>query len=350
MRSRPVHSIPAGQTNTVLVSQNEGMRAAVAICQDPSNPLEGLVVQDMPEPQAVPGWVKVKVVASSLNPHDLWTLKGVGHPAERIPMILGCDAAGYLEDGTPVIVHPVFGDAQRGHGDITMDPQRALLSEVHNGGFAEWVLVPETHVVPKPDYFSFEEAAVLPIAWGTAYRMLFTRAGLKPGDKVLVQGATGGVASAAISLAKAAGATVYATTRDDANFDFAKKAGADEVFLTGARLPERVDIVVETIGEATWSHSLKALRPGGTVVICGATSGPNASADLNRVFYQQLSVIGSTGCTVDEFTHLLAFMQSEGLRPTITDTVSLENIHEGFQKLLAGKQLGKIAVRVSEEN
>lgn len=324
------------------------MRAAVATSQNFDHPLDCLEIQDAPEPEAKPGWARVRVVASSINPHDLWTLRGVGHPADRIPIILGCDAAGYTDDGRAVLVHPVIASADRGNGDPTMDPQRALLSEMHNGAFAEYVMVPETNLVPKPDFLTFEEAAALPVAWGTAYRMLFTRAGLQAGDRVLIQGATGGVASAAIALARAAGAVVYATTRDESKFDFARECGAHEVFLSGARLPERVDIVVETIGEATWSHSLKALRPGGTVVICGATSGPNANADLGRVFYQQLSIIGSTGCTVTELRGLLRLMETAGLRPKIEHTVSLENIREGFELLMAGANRGKIAVKVSE--
>jgi len=323
------------------------MRAAVAISQNYDSPLDGLVLRDEPEPITKPGWARVRVVASSLNPHDVWTLRGVGHPAERIPIILGCDASGYTDDGQAVVVHPVIADWDRGLGDSTMDPERALLSETVNGGFAEFVLVPEVNLIPKPDYFSFEEAASLPVAWGTAYRMLFTRAGLKAGDRVLVQGATGGVASAAIALARSAGATVYATVRDDENMAFALESGAHEVFLSGGRLPQRVDIVVDSVGEATWSHSLKSLRPGGTVVTCGATSGPQPNADLTRVFYQQLSIIGSTGCTAPELKALMRLMESTGLRPPISRTVSLENIREGFEALIEGKHRGKIAVAVT---
>ena len=323
------------------------MRAAVAVGQDYENPLACLEVKDVPIPEARPGWTRVRVVASSLNPHDLWTLRGVGHPAERIPIILGCDAAGYTDDGEAVIVHPVLGDADRGFGDVTFDPQRALLSETINGAFAEYVLVPNENIIPKPDFLNFDEAAALLIAWGTAYRMLFTRVGLKAGDRVLVQGVNGGVASAAIRLARAAGATVYATARDEQSFAFGLESGAHDVFLSGARLPQRVDIVVDSVGEATWSHSLKSLRPGGTVVTCGATSGPNANADLNRIFYQQLSVIGSTACTPTEMSALLRFLESEQIRPPISASYDLENIHDAFQALIDGKHEGKIGIRIS---
>ena len=325
------------------------MRAAVAVSQNPDNPLEGLALQDIDEPEVQPGWAKVRLVSASLNPHDVWTLKGVGHPADRIPMTLGCDGAGYTQDGNPVIIYPVIADAARGMGDMTMDPQRSIISELYNGTFAEYIVVPEANLVPKPEWLSFDEAAAMGIAWGTAYRMLFTRANLKAGDRVLVQGASGGVASAAIALAKAAGATVYVTARDERKRQFALDLGADAAFESGARLPERVDIVVETIGEATWSHSLKALRPGGTVVICGATSGPNANADLNRVFYQQLSIIGSTTCTLAEFYSCLRVMEESGARPVIDHTVDLGQITKGFESLIGGQNLGKIVVHISEE-
>lgn len=323
------------------------MRAAVAVSQDYDNPLAGLELKDIPTPEVKPGWTRVRVVASSLNPHDVWTLRGVGHPAERIPIVLGCDAAGYTDDGQAVVVHPVMGDANAGFGDMTLDPNRALLSETINGSFAEYVIVPTENIIPKPDYLSFEEAASLLVAWGTAYRMLFTRAGVKAGDRVLVQGVNGGVASAAIRLARAAGATVYATARDEASFAFGLESGAHEVFLSGARLPQRVDVVVDSVGEATWSHSLKSLRPGGTVVTCGATSGPNANADLNRIFYQQLSVVGSTGSTPSEMAALLRLMESQQIHPPVAATYALENIHEAFQALIDGTHQGKIAISVS---
>lgn len=325
------------------------MRAAVATSQNLDNPLEGLSLQDMPDPEVPTGWARVRLISASLNPHDVWTLRGVGHPAERIPMILGCDGSGYTDDGQPVIIYPVVADAARGMGDMTMDPQRSIISELYNGTFAEYITVPESSLIPKPEWLSFDEAAAMGIAWGTAYRMLFTRAGLTAGDRVLVQGSSGGVASAAISLAKAAGATVYVTVRDERKRQFALDLGADKAFEPGARLPQRVDIVVETVGEATWSHSLKSLRPGGTVVICGATSGPNANADLNRIFYQQLSIIGSTTCTLAEFYNCLRVMEESGARPTIDHVVDLEHIHQGFESLIEGNNLGKIVVHISKE-
>jgi NADPH:quinone reductase-like Zn-dependent oxidoreductase len=320
------------------------MRAAVATDQNHDAPLSCLELREWPDPEPRPGWTRVRLRAASLNPHDLWTLRGIGHPKERIPIVLGCDGAGVTDDGREVVIHPVMGDPGRGDGDLTLDPQRSLMSEVSDGTLAEYVLVPDRMLVDKPASLGFEEAACLGVAWGTAYRMLFTRGGVRAGSRVLVQGGNGGVASAAISLAAAAGARVYATARTEEKRDFALACGATEVFESGARLPERVDTVIETIGEATWSHSLKSLRPGGAIVIAGATSGAMPPADLARVFYQQLSVIGSTGCTLTEFEALLRTVDASGVRPSF-EAIGFDEIPQGFARMLAGDLAGKIVVR-----
>jgi NADPH:quinone reductase-like Zn-dependent oxidoreductase len=241
-------------------------------------------------------------------------------------------------------VHPTMGDADAGRGDETLDPNRVLLSERHNGGFAEYIVVPDRCVVDKPACLSFEEAACLPVAWSTAYRMLFTQAGIRSGDRVLVQGAGGGVASAAIALAAAAGATVYATSRTEQKRRFALESGAHAVFEPLARIPDRVDVVIETVGEATWAHSLRCLRPGGTVVIAGATTGTKPNAELGRIFYQQLRVIGSTGGTRNETIAMLRLLEDTGIRPHIDRVLPLERIHEGFQAMIDGDLLGKIVI------
>ena len=321
------------------------MLAAVAVRQDPDDPLSGLELREVPKPSPAPEWTVVRVVAAALNHHDLWTLRGVGHPAERLPMVLGCDAAGIDEDGNEVVVHPVIGDPAAGGGDETLDPDRALLSERHDGAFAELLCVPRRNLVPKPASLSFEEAACLPVAWLTAYRMLFTQARIRPGDRVLVQGAGGGVATAAIRLARAAGATVYATSRSAAKLELARELGAHAAVPSGARLPERVDVVVETVGAATWEHSLKSLRPGGTVVVAGATSGANPPADLGRIFYLQQRVLGSTGGTRREFEAMLRFVDNAGIRPRIDRVLPLAEIHTGFRAMLGGRLGGKVVVR-----
>ena len=228
-------------------------------------------------------------------------------------------------------------------GDETLDPKRSLLSEVHPGTLAERVAVPRRNVVPKPASLSFEEAACLPTAWLTAYRMLFTQGGLKPGDSVLVQGAGGGVATALISLAAAAGLRTFATSRDETKRKKALELGAADVFEPGARLPQRVDAVMETVGAATWGHSLKALRPGGTVVISGATSGPNPDrTELNRVFFLQLRVQGSTMGTRDELRALAEMLDVTGTRPLIDRTLPLDQAKDGFAAMVDGDLFGKV--------
>lgn len=323
------------------------MRAAVAVAQNEADPLSGLELRDdHPEPGRRDGWTRVRVMHSSLNPHDVWTLRGIGHPAERIPIVLGCDAAGLTEDGRRVVIHPVLGDPLRGGGDQTLDPRRALLSETIDGGLADVLSVPDENVVPIPDSLSSAEASCLGVVWGTAYRMLFTRAGVRAGDRVLVQGGAGGVSSAAIAMAAAAGATVYATARSDDKREHAMSMGARLALEPGARLPERVDVVIETVGEATWSHSLRSVRPGGTIVVAGATSGGMPPADLQRVFYQQLRIVGSTGCTRTEFESMLRLLDSTGVRPTFEE-IGFDDIPGGYRRLIAGDVRGKIVVDLS---
>ena len=318
------------------------MRAAYASAINPDDPLAGLTVGERPDPTPEEGWVSVEVRASALNHHDLWSLRGVGLPADRLPMILGCDAAGLDDDGNEVVVHAVIGDPAW-QGDETLDPRRSLLSERHQGTLADEVVVPRRNLVPKPAELSFEEAACLPTAWLTAYRMLFTQADLAPGATVLVQGAGGGVATALIALGRAAGLRVWATSRDEEKRAKALELGADQVFESGARLPERVDAVMETVGAATWSHSVKSLRQGGTIVISGATSGPNPKAtELNRIFFLQLRVHGSTMGTRDELDRLVRFLRTTGVRPLIDGVMPLEDAAKGFERMAAGDVVGKI--------
>jgi NADPH:quinone reductase-like Zn-dependent oxidoreductase len=320
------------------------MRAVYAARIDPDDPLAGLEVGEREEPEVRDGWATVAVRAASLNHHDIWSLRGVGLPAERLPMILGCDAAGVDEDGAEVIVHSVIG-SDDWRGDETLDPKRTLLSELHPGTLAERVAVPRRNLVPKPAALSFEEAACLPTAWLTAYRMLFVKAEVAPGQSVLVQGAGGGVASAAIVLARHAGLRVWVTSRDEQKRERALDLGAHAAFEPGARLPERVDAVIETVGEATWAHSLRAVRQGGTIVVAGATSGPAPSAELQRVFFLQLRVIGSTMGTRDELAQLARLCELGGIRPQIDRVLPLADAREGFEAMAAGDVFGKIVFR-----
>jgi NADPH:quinone reductase-like Zn-dependent oxidoreductase len=320
------------------------MFAVYAARIDRDQPLSGLELGERPAPEARPGWSTVDVRAASLNHHDLWSLRGVGLGEKSLPMILGCDAAGVDEDGNEVVLHSVIG--QTGHG-VGPDEPRSILTEHYQGTFAERVSVPSWNLLPKPKELSFEEAACLPTAWLTAYRMLFTNAAVRPGDSVLVQGAGGGVATAAIVLGKAAGLRVYATSRDAAKRERAVELGAEAAFEAGARLPRRVDAVIETVGAATWSHSVKSLRPGGTLVISGATSGPSPkSAELNRIFFLELKVVGSTMGTKDELEDLLSFCAATGVRPVIDSVLPLARAREGFERMAGGELFGKIVLTV----
>ena len=321
------------------------MLAAYAAKAEPTDPLTALEIGERPEPEAPDGWTTIDVRAASLNHHDLWSLRGVGLPEERMPMILGCDAAGLDPEGNEVLVHSVIS-SEGWQGDETLDPKRSLLSEVHQGTFAERVIVPTQNVIPKPAELSFAEAACLPTAWLTAYRMLFERGALTPGETVLIQGASGGVSTAAITLASRAGIRVWVTSRDEAKRAQAVELGADAAFESGARLPERVDVVLETVGEATWSHSLKSCKPGGKVVVSGATSGMNPPADLARVFFLQLQILGSTMGSKVELAKLARFCVERDIRPVIDSTVALADAREGFERMLAGEIFGKVVIEV----
>lgn len=320
------------------------MLAAYAARLDADDPLTALEVGERPAPEVPEGWTRVRVKAACLNHHDLWSLRGVGLAADQLPMILGCDAAGVDEDGNEVVVHAIIGDPEF-RGDETLDPRRSLLSERFQGALADEVVVPRRNLVPKPPELSFVEAACLPTAWLTAYRMLFSQAGLAPGATVLVQGAGGGVATALIMLGRAAGYRMWATSRDETKRARAVELGADATFESGARLPERVDAVMETVGAATWGHSLRSLKPGGAVVISGATTGPNPkAAELNRIFFLQLRVLGSTMGTKDELARLIQFCRTSGVRPLVDTVLPLEEAREGFAKLASGDVFGKIVL------
>jgi NADPH:quinone reductase-like Zn-dependent oxidoreductase len=322
------------------------MFAVTAARFDADNPLAGLDLGEHPDPFPPEGWETVTVRAASLNHHDVWTLRGVGISADRLPIILGCDAAGVDGTGREVVVHSVIGDPDVGGGDETLDPARSLLSERYDGTFAERVMVPRRNLLPKPAALSFEEAACLPTAYLTAYRMLFDRSGAPPGSTVLVQGAGGGVATALILLGRAAGYRMWATSRSEAKRERALELGADQVFPAGSRLPERVDAVMETVGQDTWAHSLRALRPGGRIVICGATSGQVPSAELNRVFFLQLSVVGSTMGSRDQLGRLLRFCEQSGARPRIDRAIPLAQAADGFAAMIAGELFGKVVFTV----
>ncbi|WP_020525046.1 zinc-binding dehydrogenase [Catelliglobosispora koreensis] len=315
------------------------MRAIYASSINPDDPLAGLVVGERPEPQVPEGWTIVQVKASALNHHDLWSLRGVGLSEEQVPMILGCDAAGIDANGNEVVVHAVIGEGE----DETLDPKRTLLSEKHPGTLADLVAVPKRNVVPKPAGMSFTDAACFPTAWLTAYRMLVTRGRLPKEGSVLVQGAGGGVATAATVLAHAMGARVYVTSRDADKRERVEALGA-QAFESGARLPERVDVVIETVGAATFDHSVKSTKPGGRIVVSGSTSGHQATVDLRRVFFLQQEIIGSTMGTRQELADLLDLVVSTGISPIVDGVYGFTEGRAAFERLNGGDVFGKIVL------
>ncbi len=319
------------------------MLAAYAVRADAADPLRALMVGEVDPPETPDGWVEVQVRAAALNHHDLWSLRGVGLPADRLPMILGCDAAGVTDDGSEVVVHAVINNPGFVGTDSTHDGRRSLLSERYPGTITERVRVPAANLVAKPAEISFAEAACLPTAWLTAYRMLFTQSGTRPGDTVLIQGSGGGVATALIVLGRQAGLRIWVTARDEARGARAVELGAHQAFAAGARLPERVDAVMESVGAATWSHSINSLRPGGTVVVCGATSGDNPpKTELTKIFFKPLRVIGSTMGTRDELASLARMVATTGVRPLVDRVLPLADAADGFAALAAGEMFGKI--------
>jgi NADPH:quinone reductase-like Zn-dependent oxidoreductase len=325
------------------------VRAAVATGINENDPLSMLELRnDWPDPIAPDGHTIVRVGATSINMHDLWSLKGVGVRADQFPMVVGCDIAGWDPQGNEVVVTGSFGDPDAGHGDESFDPDRALVSERFPGSFAEYTIVPMRNLVPKPAYMTMVEAGCITVAWTTAFRMLFTRGQAEPGETVLIQGAGGGVATAAAALARAAGLRVVVTSRSAAKRQRALELGAHEAVETGTRLSAPADIVIETVGEATWKHSLRSVRPGGRIVVSGATTGSDPGADLARIFYRQISVIGVSGASRVETEQLLHFMTAADLHPVVDSIYPFDQIHAAFERAQQPDLYGKVMIRMDQ--
>jgi NADPH:quinone reductase-like Zn-dependent oxidoreductase len=316
--------------------------AVTATHPSPDDPLAALALGEHPDPTPPEGWEIVQVKAAGLNHHDVWTLRGVGIAEDRLPIVLGCDAAGVTADGREVVVHAVVSTLDG--TDETLAGDFNILSEQHDGTFADQVAVPSRNLLDKPASLSFAEAACLPVAYLTAYRMLFTRGQLRPGERVLIQGAGGGVSTALLLLARAAGLHVTVTSRDADKLARAEELGAHLAVESGARLPHKVDAVLESVGEATWKHSLRALKPGGRIVVVGATSGFNPPADLARVFYRQLEIVGSTMGTKDELERLVAMLDATGVRPLIDDVIAMTDAKDAFARMIDGEVFGKLVL------
>jgi NADPH:quinone reductase-like Zn-dependent oxidoreductase len=321
------------------------MLAALITGADAADPLAALEVGEYPRPEPEEGWSLVTVRAASINHHDLLSLRGIiGLKGAPLPRVLGSDAAGVDESGREVVVHPLVNDPAW-QGEEIFDPRVTMLSDWHDGTLAEAVAVPARNLVPKPEALSFEHAACLSTAWLTAYRALFVVAEATPDTTVLVQGAGGGLATAATMLGRAAGVRIWVTSRSEEKRARALELGADQAFEPGVRLPERVDVVLESVGAATWEHSTKAVCPGGTIVVIGMTSGSHPPLDLERVYLARLRILGTTMGTRDELEQLARFCAEHAIEPPIHEVLPLAEAHRGFEAMLEGGQFGKVVVR-----
>ena len=327
------------------------MKAVYASTVNHADPLAALAVGEQPEPQARPFWSTVSVRAVTVNHHDVWSLQGVGLAAEQTPMILGTDAVGILDEdipgkhglkaGSEVVLYTFVGTDGAG---VAPGERRTILSEKYPGTMAEKTSVPSANVFAKPASLTTAEAAALGTSWLTAYSLVFASAGVKPGDTILIQGAGGGVSTAAVQLAHAAGLEVFVTSRDETKRERALALGADAAFEAGARLPRKVAAVIESVGAATWGHSVRSVRPGGT--ICGATTGDQPGAELTRVFFQDIRVQGNTMGSREDFARLLRFVEHADIHPVIDSTFGLADARAAFAKVLSGDVFGKVVVRI----
>jgi NADPH:quinone reductase-like Zn-dependent oxidoreductase len=307
---------------------------------------EVLRFEDAPDPEPKPGEVLVSLRAASLNHLDLWVRKGL--PSVPKPRILGADGAGVRVDtGEAVVINPGI---DHGDGRIT------VVGEHRDGTHAQVVAVPEHNLYPLPDGVSFEEAAAFPLVFETAYRMLVTRARLEAGEWVLIWGIGGGVATAALAVAKAIGARTLVTSSSDEKLERARALGADatvnhatgDVAAEAKRLTDGrgVDVVVEHVGEATWKTSLQVACIGGRIAVCGATSGPNPPAQLHRVWWKQLTIVGSTMGTKLDFEAVYELIATRRTQPVIDRVYPLEEVRAAHERLEAGEQLGKIVFTI----
>jgi NADPH:quinone reductase-like Zn-dependent oxidoreductase len=309
---------------------------------------------EVDDPPVGPGDVRVRPVASALNHMDLWLTRGMPRPP--VPHVPGCDVAGVVESvggdvdhvapGDEVVVNPAVSplDSVVAHGiDSPLGAGFQIVGEHRWGGHADLVVVPGRNVVARPPGRTWEECAAYPLATLTAWRML-RRARLTAGESVLIVGIGGGVGAAALALAQRAGATVYATSRDEAKRRRAVAAGAADVFDSGADWPVTVDVVVESVGPATWERSVRALRPGGRLVVCGGTSGPKVELSLPRLFFKQIEIIGSTMGSYPEFDQVTRLVAT-GLPVQVDEVFDRAGYPAALERLRRGEQLGKVVMR-----
>jgi NADPH:quinone reductase-like Zn-dependent oxidoreductase len=284
----------------------------------------------------------VKISHASLNRHDLFTLRGITAHEDPInfPMILGNDGAGTLDDGTEIVIYPVMGSPDW-HGDETLDPGWHILSERAQGTFADFVAVPRRNAIPRPLGISAIDASVLGTAWLTAYRALFTKSNLEPGETLLVQGASGGMSTALIQLGRAAGFEVWVTSRNAKGRELAEKLGAHRTFDSNAKLPRKVRAVVDNIGPACWEHSISSVARGGTIIITGGTTGFEVTLPLLSILAQQITVCGSIMGTLQDMQNMIGFIVAAGIKPEIGEVLPMEHAEEALRAMWEGKTHGK---------
>jgi NADPH:quinone reductase-like Zn-dependent oxidoreductase len=307
--------------------------------------------EDAPDPEPKEDEVLVRLRAASLNHLDVWVRKGL--PSVPKPRILGADGAGIVEvagsgfeAGQRVVINPAVIENGRMH----------VVGEAMDGTHAELIAITARNVYPIPDGLSFEDAAAFPLVFETAYRMLVVKAGVQEGETVFVWGIGGGVATAALAIAKAFGARVIVTSSSEAKLARARELGANETIdhatedvrarmkeLTGGR---GADVVVETVGDATWKTSLEVAATQGRIVVCGATTGPNPPAGLHRIWWKELVVYGSTMGAAEDFEACLDLVTTGRARPVIDEVVPLTEACAAHERLEAGEQLGKIVFSI----
>jgi NADPH:quinone reductase-like Zn-dependent oxidoreductase len=321
-------------------------------------------IEDVPAPEPGPGELLVRVHAAALNHLDLWVRRGL--PIETtMPHIGGSDIAGTVamvgegtdgwSGGERVVVNPGLWCGRCewcGRGEHSMCVSFRILGEHTNGGFAEYVAVPVDHVYPLPASYPFEKAAALPVSYQTAWRAIVTRARVLPGEDVLVLGASGGTAAACVQVAKLSGARVFAVTSGEESVERIRALGADvvydrervdfsrQVFQDTDR--RGVDVVIESVGEATWKGSVRALTRGGRLVTYGATTGANVITDVRLLFWKQLQIIGTTMANQSEFEAMLAAAVTGEIDPVIDVVLPLGEARQAHERLEAGGQFGKI--------
>jgi NADPH:quinone reductase-like Zn-dependent oxidoreductase len=330
------------------------------------------VETEWPRPEPKAGEVLVKVKACALNFLDIFTREGMPGEPTPLPHITGGDIAGVVENlgagvaspavGTRVLLNPAWGCGVceyclDGDGPLCLKPH--MLGELDPGGLAEYVVAPARQAIPIPDSYGFDDAACLPVTFGTAWRMVVKFAGVKPGDVVLVLGAGGGVAIAALQISKLMGARVIATASDARKLERARGFGADELInyvededwdktvrrLTGKR---GVDVIIDSVGAATWERSIRALGKRGRLVTCGATSGPIGPTDLRYVFRREQAILGSNGWTHGELERVTALAFEHKLKPVIDRILPLAKTADGERALERREVFGKIIIHPEE--